>query len=522
MVTLSPKDFAEKYGQDHLNMVNAVSNYHQNSPQEPGLFQRIGQDIQGAGEQVRSLALGEGENADKSVLNRATGMAGAAFGAVPKVASEFLPGIARKGLEAVGQGAGDVVNWLGNKLGDTQLAQNLVTKHPEIAKTIREVAGTAQNLGTISGTILGAGGVAGTAQAGIDAGANILGKAGTAASEAAGGMVSAVQGATEGIGGKISKLAEKPIPEQVQTALKSTSAKTFDEYAKVGKAATESFKNPTPLEMAGEKAVGVVKNIKEQINKFGKAKSDILEKVGETPAGSIARDTAIKLSGDIQKMGISLDEKGNIVTKAGRSSKISDPADLELIKSVRDKIVSLGDNPTIRQVDDTISNLQDAIYKKKSNPLAVKTNTEVGGLVEKTIGELNAKLKGIAGKDYADTQAALSERIGAFNELNKKLGSKGEKGGALMKRVFSPSDAGTKKLFAKVKELTGTDLVNEATMARFMMETFGDARQVSMLEKLQLPSLSNRGMLELAKDVISKKANTPEKILARARQLTNQ
>jgi hypothetical protein len=109
-------------------------------------------------------------------------------------------------------------------------------------------------------------------------------------------------------------------------------------------------------------------------------------------------------------------------------------------------------------------------------------------VVRRELGKLNDALKSQLPKSYRDLNERYADLVGTRNELNLKLGAESEKGGALMKRVFSPSDANTKKLFAKVHEVTGIDLVHEATLAKYVMELLGDARQKSLLEQLNLRS----------------------------------
>jgi hypothetical protein len=123
---------------------------------------------------------------------------------------------------------------------------------------------------------------------------------------------------------------------------------------------------------------------------------------------------------------------------------------------------------------------------------------------------------------YAKLNDEYSRLIDIRNELNSKLGADGEKGGALMKRVFSPSDANTKELFASVKNETGIDLTNEATLARYVMDVMGDARQKSMLKQLDLLNTSPTptGLLGKAIDYIVSHFNTPEAVLKRARTKT--
>lgn len=125
----------------------------------PSLKERVSADITKAGETAQQAIAGEGEFAGQTPIRRGVEATAAAFGAIPKVAGEVMPEPIRKGVEKVGETVGGAVNWLADKLGSTQLAQDFVTKHPEAAKTLEEIAGTVAGVGEIAGTILGAGAV---------------------------------------------------------------------------------------------------------------------------------------------------------------------------------------------------------------------------------------------------------------------------------------------------------------------------------------------------------------------------
>jgi hypothetical protein len=150
---------------------------------------------------------------------------------------------------------------------------------------------------------------------------------------------------------------------------------------------------------------------------------------------------------------------------------------------VASRLETLAKNPTFSRVDDTIDYIQEILYKG-SKDMTVPINKKVEGILKKVTADLNEGLKRTGGQEYRDINSQYAKIIGVRNDLNKLLGPKGNRGGSLMKRVFSPSDAGTKKLFALVKEITGVDLVDEATLAKFAMENAGDARQSSLLEEV--------------------------------------
>jgi hypothetical protein len=179
----------------------------------------------------------------------------------------------------------------------------------------------------------------------------------------------------------------------------------------------------------------------------------------------------------------------------------------------------LGNNPSAKDVDKFIDFVQDRIYSAKRD-LSVPVTDDVEKILRPLTGQLNESLKSQLPNSYRNLNKKYSNMVDVRNELNSKLGYEAEKGGSLMKRVFSPSDARTKELFAEIEKITGIDLVDEATVARYVMESVGDARQASLLEQLQLPELPSRGLIDFLFKKATQGFNTPEAKIKRARELT--
>lgn len=299
----------------------------------------------------------------------------------------------------------------------------------------------------------------------------------------------------------LKSLFKTPIPKQVQTALSETSGKTFDTYVQVGKKSIGSAKEITPLEFAGQRAEEALSTIQKKLTNIGSTKQQILSQatVGNKQVGNIV----VKFRQNLNQV---------------MTGKIE--GDSKLLKEISDEARSLGNNPTAKQVDGLIDFIQDKIYAS-TRDFSVPVTDRTTGQIRRFVGELNTSLKSQLPDSYSRLNNEYSRIVNIRNELNIKLGKEGERAGALMKRVFSPSDANTKKLFQEVKTLSGVDLVDEATVARFVMETLGDARQASMLQQLQLPALSKSGMLQLAREILDKKFNSTDEILRRARELTS-
>lgn len=183
----------------------------QNTPKTPDTFMgatltdtgsRAKQDIQNTGSNISSALSGTGDYAGQSTIRRATSAVSEASSLPLKVASEALPDSVRSGISKVGSAAGGVINWLGDKIGDSKALQNWTLAHPEAAKNLEEIAGTAANMGNIAGNIL--------ATEGIKTG---VPKA-----------VNAVSDATTSIAGKIGETAGKlnPIGEKAASLSDAT------------------------------------------------------------------------------------------------------------------------------------------------------------------------------------------------------------------------------------------------------------------------------------------------------------
>jgi hypothetical protein len=285
------------------------------------------------------------------------------------------------------------------------------------------------------------------------------------------------------------------IPKSVETELKKTSVpketvkeKVTSYFDQAEKAKADNSQS-TPLELAGEKATTALKEVDTQVKTAGEAKRAATQAVGKKAVGTIIVDSLGKLEQGLKnRFGGIFNKAGEIVNTKGRSLKIAE-SEKSLINTVRNKLIEIKNFPTVQRVDDAIDFIQRELYKTEKN-LILPANKEVNAFLREVEGSLNRELKKVAGKAYADTNAKFSKLKFTRDELNKALGADSNKGASLMKQLFSPSGTASKKLFAEIKKLTGIDLVNEATFAKFAMESVGDARQASLISSvLEAPQI---------------------------------
>ena len=311
-----------------------------------------------------------------------------------------------------------------------------------------------------------------------------------------------VETGKEKVVGKITTFLEEPIPKQTEAALRETKTEIFDRYVQQGQKAAGSFKENTPLELAGQRAQEALDQIQRKLSNIGSEKANVLSKaaIGNKPTGDIALKFRQTLNNYI---------KGKTLVEG----------DTKLLRDVTSEAKRLGSNPQAKEVDKFIDFIQDRIYTG-SRDLTIPVTDSTTRFLRNLTGQLNESLKSQLPESYRNLNKQFSDLVGIRDELNQKLGKEGEKGGSLMKRVFSPSDARTKELFAEITRITGIDLIDEASTARFVMETLGDARQKSLLEELKLPRLNKAGILEFFLTKLRGRFNTPEEIIKRAREKT--
>jgi len=295
--------------------------------------------------------------------------------------------------------------------------------------------------------------------------------------------------------GKAAKIkaidAVTPIEKGVQTVLKKSTSKNLNKFADQAKKAIADPALPSPMDIAGDTAKKALDRLGAIRKELGTSKEAITKEIGKRNLGrnvTIVRNKMNKLLSE--RTGVKIVD-GEIKTIRGRVAKITDATDIKLLNDVNKRLVAIEKNPTFRKVDDTIDAIQDLLFKRKSLT-ATPVNTRVSGILKEVTGDLNNRLKKVSeGTKFEDINKELSSVIEVHKRLNKLLGESANKGGSVMKRVFSQTDSGTKKMFAKIKDITGVDLVEDAILAKFSMDVVGDTRQMSLLKA----NLSGKGSI---------------------------
>jgi hypothetical protein len=479
MRTLTQEEYKKLYGEVGLAKFKMAEKM-----QKPeGYFSRVGSQIKGniqeatqsqtASQEGRMNPLYAGANIAKNV-------SGAILSPVSQlpVVKQIGEGFSKAGQAIVDTSAGQkATDWLSKKVS------------PEILGAASDVAETGLN----------AAGIYGTAK-GIQGGVNKI-------KSTVKNTVQDIKNPPDGggSGGMVNKvqdyLANKQIDPRTQTILKEVAPEKLDRYVKSGKESMVDPRKLTSIEEAAQTAQRVNAIIKEDMGKIGAQKSASLSSVGGAKVPGIATKQLEAIKPLLQKK-LTVSER-------------------RLVKDYVKELKALGEKPTAQSVDSTIDKLQATLFERKGGT-AIPVSPRVQAFINQSIRALNDDLKGVVdktlgGNEYSALNSAYAKKAQIFRVLNKALGEGGTRGGSLFNRFFSTADSSVKKLFEIIKQEYGVDLAQDATIARFVMETLGDTR---IKPYLNLPPTSARGIVEKVAEYAQETLTSPDKIFETARKKT--
>lgn len=463
------------------------------APKQPGFIERVGADIKKRGTEVFDT-FKEAAEGKINPLETGVRVVGQAAAGVGDVIGEGISSAASYAPEPVKQLGVDILKTKAGQMGLDAIQSGVeaytdwATKNPRLAKDLEGVVNIASILPAYKG-----------AKA-----------AGTFAKEAAEDVVETGIKSAAKVGGMavdasknvLTKASDviTPIESGVSTVLKnseipkSSIAEKFNRYAEQAEKAIQDYSQGTPMEIAGKEGETALSKLNDLLTEAGTRKSEALKIEGTKIVPNISESRKLFDSLLDERLGISVKD-GKFSNMPGRLSLIDgNPTDVDLAKQVDNILKKLEpagstldplpkDKATLQMVNDAVDSIQGKLYERTAVGLA-PINTRLESIIKNVIEDLNEKAKSIGGQAYRKANLDYKDRVEVRNILNKGLGIDGNKGAALMKQLFSPNGTMSRKLFAQIKEMTGIDLVQEATLAKFAMENIGDVRQASLLEQV--------------------------------------
>lgn len=248
------------------------------------------------------------------------------------------------------------------------------------------------------------------------------------------------------------------VDESVKTILKTTPTSKFDEVVKVAQNASVDPTKPSTYEFVSKSMTDATKQIDNQVKSLAQQKNTIINKA---------------------KIGLSdfTKETGSVILDINRKLKGTDIGNkfIAKLKTVKTKI----------DADKAIDELQDILYKGNKD-MTIPIGSSEDKLLKGILGKYNSTLKDALPSSYSKINSEITNRFKALNILNRSLGEVVDgvpiRGAGLVKQFFSPAGTKTKQLFEYIKKTTGVDLAQDAVLAKYIGEAFGDTKIKSLLE----------------------------------------
>ncbi len=368
----------------------------------------------------------------------------AALSALP-----FIPGLGEAGEAARGGG-------LLAKLGASSVAKGALTGYGAgVASNLSQGKGVGESLMPGVNTIAGA----------------TLGAAAPAVTKALPDLIQGASGITNGMKNDLGNVGDVGL---------------YNKYISAAQDRAEGgVRKATPLTMAADELDKAANQVKSRREVAGQVVNEAKNTEGHLPLGNIS--DAFKNFTDRVKndygISLSVGRGGNInpVFVQGRSRTVT--------KATQDRLINIAQqlnslkNGTARKASDVASNLSEMVDYSNADQFG-RSHDPLEGLIKSVRHDVGDLAKD-ASPALAKANARFSELKDLEGEIGAMAGKNLQKGELLMRRVFSGDKSGeVGDFFDKLKNETGTDLIDHAVLAKHAIDTVGDDSQKTLLSQI--------------------------------------
>lgn len=427
MKTVSQEEFKKMYGEVTLgNFANEAKN--------PGYLSRVKKSATKGfldiGESaVRGAELMEQGKPVQGAVRSALGAAGGTVRAIFSPVTEAVAPVIREGIEKTG---------VLEKEGTQKTIASLDTwakAHPDAAANLMDTL----ELAGVKGATAIKNAAVPVVQRGVQA------------------TVDATKAGAKNTKQKLVDFVAPDADDATKTIIKRSTNEDIDKFVKIQERASVDTEAITPYEAIGDTMANATKQLEKQRKALAVQKSGMINKAknGLEDFSKPTREAILNIQRSIKNDPIA----NTFIAK---------------LKTVKNKA----------QADKVIDDLQDILYRgnqDKTIPMGSAVDKQLKGI----IGKYNGALKDSLPTAYRNLNTKIANRTKVINSLNKALGEVVDgvstRGGSLVKQFFSPNGRKAKELFEYIKKNTGVDLAKDATLARYVMELYGDTRAKTLL-----------------------------------------
>lgn len=478
----------------------------ESTPKDPSALQRASGSLLSSAQEAREQIFGTGEFEGQNPLTRGVDLSATVTSAIPKAVVSATPGFVRSGLEKVGEGISSVVNFLGEKLGSTDVAQRFVEQHPEAATALEQAVKTTGALAETGANIVGVGGTAQMTRSSFSRLRAFeiprLGSETSLFRTAPKSVDDVIQQADQNITKQFDDLIAQGKTAEARALAESTAPKTsivekwtsirpdikariqgkpelMREYFDITHARNVNDTLPSVQEYGASYVQKAQSTMEDVLNATGGDIGRVRQKLGsirvETPT---AQSINQKFSDALQKLNLEV-RNGQVVQIRGTQSRLQGSGDLKVLNDIYNEMKVWNQNPSLTNTIDLRTNLDGKIN-------FAKTQREVSNSVDPFSRVMRTELKNAAEQVVGKTNAAdvrkYSQFMDALNDLrsytDRRAGSE-----YLLRLVLSGRGAEARRIIQTVKENTGIDLMDHATMMQISTELIANEAQKNLFRQ---------------------------------------
>jgi hypothetical protein len=280
---------------------------------------------------------------------------------------------------------------------------------------------------------------------------------------------------------------------------------------------------PSVFEYGGNYARKAADIMQKKLNETGSDIGAVRTKLA-TYAAPIDEVTKIESSfaNQLDKLNLEL-KNGVIQQKAGTISRIGSASDIKVLQDLYTEIGTMKQSPTLTNLIDLRNTFDSKVNFAKRASEASNSVDPLSRQVRKDIADTAAKL---VGKENAADLTKYSNFMDAYNDLTS-FTDRAAGGEYLLRLVLSGRGGEARALIQTIKEYTGVDLMDHATMMQVTNEMLGNAAQKNLfrqevsnagLDVARLLGGDPRGAAAILFDKGLDRILNPERILLRASQ----
>lgn len=252
----------------------------------------------------------------------------------------------------------------------------------------------------------------------------------------------------------------------------------MQEYINVSKARNVDDTLPTAYEFGSGQANKAVTEMENLLNQTGGQIGKTREKLG-TYRATIDDMTSVENTIDNQLAKLNLEIKdGSVVQKAG-TVKMSGDGDIRALQEIYNNFRTVKQSPTLTNLIDFRTSVDSLINFGKTAREVSNNIDPLARQIRKDIADTSAKL---VGKQEAGELAKYSDFMDAYKDL-KSFTDRKAGGEYLLRLVLSGRGGEARKLIQTIKEYTGMDLMDDATMMTLVTDLLGNQSQKNLFRQ---------------------------------------